>query len=619
MINFTDHTEEELLQLYQFHKDLYYGKIEDTEEESISDSEFDELEQYLIDTYGFEPFVGAEEDYGRHVKASHIFPMLSLDKHHAKEELSYEEAIQLMSIINKTSRSGILSFKEDGFGINSIYVNGKLDKIITRGNKLQGADITAKFRSIVPQTIEFNGTIEVRSEAMISKSVFEKKYSKQYAHPRNIVVGIKNNIDLNDERINDVSVIAVDAVSDKIAIPICDISLVLDSSIVEHRVIHSAIDLMEAYKQMLNQRHLHEFPTDGLVLSPNTQHIRKHNGHHPLNSIAIKFPAPLFETTVTSIKPNQKRTGNIIPRIWFEPVIVDGRKIEKCSGYNYAFIVKNKINTGAKIQISLQGDIIPAFKKLIIESDQELQLPGDSWDGVNRVDSTVNLEWYKFSHALHQLGFDGFGGSAFKVLYNVLNTNSKSVQFYDIFNSVYINEESIREIGPNKARKLIQQIRAIKEIPLRKVITMMGIDGCGGTTAKQIARKLSGLEYDYSGLEKSVVESFESDSENYIEVNTVISLLNFCEVKVTYEIDTAKPSADSIFYVLTGSPKVAGFKTKEVFKQQLPSDWVETGDMKIAKYLITDDLSSNSSKMGNAKKLGINIITYSEAINLSKQ
>jgi NAD-dependent DNA ligase len=61
------------------------------------------------------------------------------------------------------------------------------------------------------------------------------------------------------------------------------------------------------------------------------------------------------------------------------------------------------------------------------------------------------------------------------------------------------------------------------------------------------------------------------------------------------------------------------FKTKEEFLGKVKeAGWIHHGLDKSTKFLVTDDLGSSSSKMTKAKKLGIEIITYSEVINLIK-
>jgi DNA ligase (NAD+) len=604
-------SKEELIELYLMHKAAYYGTTNsdglDDDIESISDSEFDELEQYLIDTYQFEPPVGADEDYGRHVKGVHAVPMLSLSKYHAPVAFSITDASKLISI--PKTRLQRLSWKLDGFGISYRYINGHLISAITRGNKTTGADITAKFGQLVPQQIPILDDIEIRVEALMNKSTFDTKYAPLgFAHPRNAVVGIKNNLDIHDNRINDVKPIVVDAIlANGTTFDIAKLHKYF--TVVDYvDILGTPDELQSAYMEFFSNRSAFQFPTDGLVLSPIAETERLHNGHHPLNMVAIKFPAPTFRTKVTDITSRQQRTGSITPRVHFEPVIIDGRKLTKCSGYNYAWLVERGVSIGTEIEIKVSGDIIPVIAAIIVKSDIPIDLPGDAWLGVDRIDTKVQLSWHKFCHALHQLNFDGFGGSMFKIIYDAIAQRIENPTFDKIFDSTFVNESTIADLGPTRSKQFIDQINNIKSIKLSKLIIMLAHNGCGAKTAKQLANYHSRIDHDFTGLEKDVITFFTSGPGSIQLLDLIASLANF-GISVEYE-QKQIITADAIYYVLTGSPKSAGFKTKAVFKQTLPENWIETDDMKKATYLITDDLSSTSSKMQLANKLGKSIKTY---------
>ena len=618
-MNFQAYSNTELRNLYDMHKDIYYGnKIVDDEIEPITDIEFDELEQFLIlNDSTFEPYVGVKEEYGRHLKAKHWFPMLSLSKVHAKELITESNFTDIHKLL-KHQEYYLMSWKLDGFGVSVKYDSGSLISIITRGNKSEGADITEKFRKLVPSHISIKDPIEIRAEMLINKEIFNEKYSDKFAHPRNAVVGIKNNIDINDERVNDVSVVAVDAI--KMNGEVLHLDTIEDQTefeVVEYTFCMQ-VNINAFYKTFLQRRNRYQYPTDGLVLSKTSEFIRQHNGHHPNDMIAIKFPAPTFKTKVTKITSHTKRTGFIIPRIHFEPVIVDGRSITKCAGFNYKYIIDNGINEGAEIEISLSGDIIPVCKTVLKESEIKIELPGNDWNGVHRIDSNSSeLVWHKFNHAMHQLNFDGFGGSAYRVLYNTISSfwnDDKAVIFTDIFNTDIINEQAISELGPKQSKNLIKQIQNIKSIPLRKIFTMLSVNGCGNSTAKQLARRYSGLSYDTSGLQKSIVEYF-INGKGEEDFDFIQHQLDKYDVKLEKEVEE-KQIENSIKYILTGSPKAFGYKTKAEFKSILPEHYQEVSKISEAYYLITDNLQSSSSKMKQAEKFNVNIKTYEYFKNL---
>lgn len=229
---------------------------------------------------------------------------------------------------------------------------------------------------------------------------------------------------------------------------------------------------------------------------------------------------------------------------------------------------------------------------------------------VYATDSEEKIQLKRFVWALSRLGFEGFSGSAFSKLYNV-----ESLRDYPIarvFDLDFDNEstETLRKLGfgPNETMNFLVEIKRLraKGVKLTQVIGSLAIDGCGIKIQKQFARELSGLSTDWSGLTKSVQMECVARQQ---EVYTIIQLLQKNGVDVIYEVDNA-PKMVAKRYLLTGSPKAFGFKTKDEFKTTLPADWIEVGNIKEADMLVTDSLTSKSSKMTAATKLGKQIVTY---------
>lgn len=238
-------------------------------------------------------------------------------------------------------------------------------------------------------------------------------------------------------------------------------------------------------------------------------------------------------------------------------------------------------------------------------------------DGCNLVplEASSQIEYLRFKHFIAMFPLDGFAGKTADKLSDIDELFDNPI---NLFNPEVVNIESLKSVGfgPSQAPSFIAELEKwkTKGIPLYRFIKALGIDGCGNTISKEFSKKISGVDFSTSGLTKEIWSELESRESEIWEMVTFVQtfgyIVNFDEVIIKTE-----PSADSKSYVLTGSPKEHGFKTKAEF-QALVLNWSEAKKIKDADFLITDDVASSSSKTKEANKLGKQIITYTEAINI---
>jgi DNA ligase (NAD+) len=614
MTDYEQHTEQELLDLYNQAKEAYYG----TEEPIMTDVEFDNLEQYLIAEYDLQKHVGMLTETGKKIK--HWNQMLSLAKVKIGDDGFTDENKVALEKHLKSSNDIInyrISVKLDGLAMDCSYSKGKLLTIATRGTGEQGADVTEKFRSRVPETIDIKDDISIRVECCMSKQNFEKHYASQYTHARNLVSGIKNDLNPNDPRLKHVDLIAVDAIyRNGIVVSFDDIKKNTGFQIVEFVTFNNFSEIKKIYEDFNKRRSSIDYPNDGLVVFRNIlNEIRTHNGHDPKDVIAIKFPPEKFTTTVKGIYWALSKHGKYIPVVLLNPVRIDGRMIGKVSGYNYSNVKSLGISIGAIVEIAIMGDIIPAVKSVIKPSTVELTIPLDAVvDGVHlkATGSEEKMHRARFIAGVITLEFDGIGSSGVGNLFDTIsNKGIKDFDYTEIFKP-YVDENYLLCIGNSASKKMFKRILAIKKegIQLRKVIQALGLTGLGESMSIQVARYYSNLEPDWFGLEKKIIES-SCNGEYSIAINKAINSLKASAVILHLE-EEKKVIANEFRYMLTGSPKNFGFKTKEEFKSTLPSNWVEVDNLKQAHMLITDDMASISSKMKSAQQLKLKIQTYGD-------
>lgn len=163
--------------------------------------------------------------------------------------------------------------------------------------------------------------------------------------------------------------------------------------------------------------------------------------------------------------------------------------------------------------------------------------------------------------------------------------------------------------GSRSHEIFMNAFKNIRSLTFAQVILMQGYDGVGRKLSEQVAREYCGLEPDYKGHEKALVEMFKDEEVRSFILDAVDALES---LGVSIDKPEDKKDSNTIYVCMTGSPKNFGFKTKEEFISQFPNvEEVAVTDAK-CNYLITDDLNSSSGKMKAAEKKGVKIVTYGQ-------
>jgi DNA ligase (NAD+) len=600
----------------------------------MSDIVFDILEQKLKDSNSkvVEQIGSKRKDFD----FPHPNPMLSLAKFQT-DSSDYKESEFMNWLQKRENHANQLNFsidhlnyspKFDGSAINIIYRNRKLNAVLTRGDGKSGKNVTDRFTQYLPEYIEISGNVvEIRCEAVMRKSIFEKKYSKDFANARNIVAGIIGKDDIDKDKVKDITLIPIHLLSDGKHLEIEETYKIIKNCEI-FSISHSAKcrptkgDYLNRMKYMEDLRERFEFQLDGVVFSlpTNIREIFGENDHDPEWAIAIKFVPDEVITEVTGIEWNLGKTGELTPVILLKPVQLAGTTVKRASGYNAGYIINNKIGKGSFVDIHKSGDIIPEIGK-IHSFGKVIDLPCIcpscrtklKFDGIHLTcnnDNCVGRIARKLGSAAAMLDLKGIGGrtlepfakdfkNMYELMYSVLNPSPECGIDYD--------EYGIKQ-GSRSLEIFYDAFRNIKSLTYAQVILMMGYDGVGKKLAEQIAREYCKLEPNYKGHEKALVDKLHKP-EIVTYIKSAVKALESFGVIVDKPEDTK--DSNTIYVCMTGSPSPIS-KTKEEFISQFPNvEEVSVTDSK-CDYLITDSLTSTSSKMKNAQKREIKIVTYKE-------
>ena len=632
-------------ELYLKAKDAYYN-----EQPIMSDAEFDELERKLREE-GSE-VVGIVGSWDRKAKIKHPSPMRSLEKIQADKTTGAPPTEEFKKwMFNAISKCGDYSAKIevgqklDGNAVNLVYLGGVIKYALSRGDGEYGRDYLPKidpsqYPKMIPSTY---GYTEVRCEAVIRKDTFAEFYADKFSNERNYVAGVLNSDDATEKQIYEIDLVPVEMrtiYNGKIEYhDITEIAnwgfknydklnrLETTVAITNNGFDEFFTELFEKYEKFKYEES--PYRVDGMVvkLMANNRHYLGEVEHHPLWAIAIKFKPEDCVTEVVGFEMNMGKTGTFTPVALLKPVDLDGSVVSKASAYNYSFIEDNSLNVGSIVSLVKSGDIIPQIVNVVAPSDKPFDVLGNfkcPYCGSELIiengkhikcpkENCNGKRLQRFINSMSALKLYGLGESMMETLftyvydrpYEYLTHSRTDIKFEMMDNGV------IGKVWDN----FLDELFNLKELTIEQVIALNSYEGISndGKTIKEIGKKLSGCNYNFSGLEKAVVSGWEPGEEKYENVMWLVRSIEEHGRKVMFH---EEQSSKLLKLTLTGSPKVFGYKTKAEYVAYLNTLGysVEEVSIKECDYLITDDMDSNSSKMQNAKKLGKIIKTYGESI-----
>ena len=338
------------------HDHLYY--VKDSPE--ISDRDYDSLYHRLKELEGKYPEcvtsdsptqrVGGKVD-DRFRKVVHPVPMLSLDNTFNVDEVRafHQRVVKGLVDIEANSIEYVVELKFDGLAVSLTYEDGKLVRGATRGDGLQGEDVTANLKTIrsIPLEISSSKKIEVRGEVYMPRKEFqrlnalrEEAGESPFANPRNAAAGALRVLDpaVTDSRKLDVFIYSVGFLDNNNCETHSELQEKLASlrfPVNEHNRrcsnIEETLDIIEEWRKKKNDL---DYEVDGLVIQVNSLAYRKKLGYtskFPRWAVAYKYEAEQAETNVLEIVCQVGRTGSITPVANLEPVFVSGSTVSRAT------------------------------------------------------------------------------------------------------------------------------------------------------------------------------------------------------------------------------------------------------------------------------------------------
>jgi DNA ligase (NAD+) len=542
---------EELSKEIEQHNYNYYV----LDKPAISDYDFDMLlEELLKLEKEFPQFLFPDSPSQRvggqitkeFITVPHKYPMLSLSNSYSKDELSdFDERVKKGLGITGTDLFGggveyVCELKFDGLSISLTYENGKLLRAVTRGDGVQGDDVTINARTIrsLPLTLkgDYPSFFEIRGEIYMSRKMFDEINKEReeigeapLANPRNSASGTM--------KMQDSSVVAKrrlecfvyymmgDTLPSKTQYDNLEKAKSWGFRTSPHtKLCGSMAEVFAFIDHWDKERHKLPFDIDGIVIKVNSYAQQQQLGFtakSPRWAMAYKFKAEQVSTILEEISYQVGRTGAITPVANLKPVLLAGTTVKRASLHNADIIEKLDVRIGDHVYVEKGGEIIPKIVGVDLSKRNKDAVPVKYIERCPECKAKLEREEGEALHycpnengcppqikgkmehfvSRKAMDIDSLGGETIEQLYNA-GLVKNIADIYELEKKQLLPLERMAERSVNN---LLEGIEASKKIPFERVLYAIGIRHVGETTAKKIARKVKHIDVLMQSTEEELL------------------------------------------------------------------------------------------------------------------
>ena len=632
--------------------DVYYNGKGELMTDYEWDAKFDQLKKLEEETGEVlpdSPTNKVSEDTIVGKKEEHEFAALSLAK------------TKLVSDLVKWAedRPIWISWKLDGLTLVVTYDNGKLSKIVTRGNGHIGTNIThlASAISGIPKTIKEKGHLVIRGEAVISYTDFEQfiiESEGDYANPRNLASGSLSLKDAEEVKQRHIQWIPFTLVYTEQEINSWGERMQMLQDLGFKPVERTRIELpdeasiqaeINRFTQKVTDK-TNPYPVDGLVICyDDTAYAATGSvtGHHATRAgYAFKWQDEHADTELDHIEWSCA-ANTITPVAVFKPVELEGTTVKRASLCNVSECERLGIGgKGSKLQVIKANKIIPKVIN-VTEPMGIFEIPTkcpvchaeatvkESESGTKTLHCSnphcAAKQIKKFARFVSKEGLN-IEGISEQTIWKLVNEGliSEYADFYHLNDYAY-EIAAWDGFGKKSVTNMLESVRKSRQTDGRHLLYALNIPLCGGDVAKKLIERYPVKELietarlcmfddefasiDGIGPEKSAkfIGWFKDDT-NFSHVQKLMK-----ELEIVEQEPVEKGSAcDGLTFVITGD--VHHYKNRNELKAYIESQGGKvTGSVsKSTNFLINNDAASQSSKNKKAHELNIPIITEDEFV-----
>lgn len=596
--------------------------------------------------------VGGQAD-GQFEKVVHTVRMESLQDAFSHGEVEDFDRRVHESFLDVTY---VVEPKIDGLSVSLEYTNGMFTRGSTRGDGIEGEDITANLRTVksIPLRLKTDlPFIEVRGEVYMPREVFfeiverqELNGEKPFKNPRNAAAGSlrQKNPKITAERKLDIFVFNIQQIDGaEITGHYQSLEYLKElgfKTVPFFRKFNNIKDALGEIERIGDIRYTLPFDIDGAVVKVDSFAQRETIGStakFPRWAIAYKYPPEEKETTLVDIEINVGRTGVLTPTAVFEPVLVAGSTVSRATLHNEDFIKEKGIRIGDTVIIRKAGDIIPEVLSVVKHCDnsRDYEMPkfcpscgsrvfreeGEAAIRCDNPDCPAQLLRVLIHFCSRDaMDIEGLGDAVLETFLKLGLIGKIS----DIYQLDYEKISSLDGMGQKSADNLKKAVEKSKENDLSKLLFAFGIRHIGQKASKLLSDHFLNLDNIISATKEEILNI---DGFGEIMADSVVEFFSLEQTKQMIDelknfglnMESQREIKDNRFegmtFVLTGT--LTNFTRNEA--QEIIESYGGKAASSVSKkttYVLAGEAAG--SKLQKATDLGVTIINEEQFAEMIK-
>ncbi|MGE5313867.1 MAG: NAD-dependent DNA ligase LigA [Acidobacteriota bacterium] len=522
---------EKLRSIIREHDYRYYVLAQPT----VSDQEYDALMSELIALEREHPELASPDSPTQRVGGQptkefatvvHDVPMLSLANTYSEQELrDFDKRVS--AELGQGTYSYVTELKIDGVAISLTFRDGMFVRGVTRGDGIQGDEITNNLRTIRSIPLRAHGlqNFEARGEIFMMKKDFlrmneerQEAGEKLFANARNSTAGT---LKLQDPAIvatRRLNLFAYFLRTDerKIETHYEGMMMLKEAGFMVNENLRrcASIDEVIAYCDEWGARRPSlPYDIDGVVVKVDSLAQQRELGFvskSPRWAIAYKYAAVQAQTVLHGITLQVGRTGTITPVAELDPVLVAGSTVSRATLHNEDNITDLDLRIGDTVLIEKGGDVIPKVAGVVLEKrprfTQKFSMPTFCpVCGAHIVRPEGEAAWYcenvscpaqirrRIEHYASRgaMDIDGLG----EAVIDALVEHKLAETAADLYDLTQEQLEGLERMGPKSAQNLVRAIEGSKSRPFARLLFAIGIRFIGSGAARLLADHFGSLEH----------------------------------------------------------------------------------------------------------------------------